>query len=443
MTITITNVKCILTAPANIGLAIVKVETSEPGLYGVGCATFTQRLTSVYAAVEDYLKPLLIGRDVTRIEDIWQLCYQNSYWRNSPVLNNAVSGVDQALWDIKGKMANMPVYDLLGGKSRDGVAVYRHADGRDPQEVLDNMYALQEQGIMYIRLQIGGYGGIAKRNKAISKGKTTGKAGRGKGKKEENPYLNVGVYGGLKGVARSPEGSLGGEYYDPVVYMLSVEKMFDYVRSKIGFETPLLHDIHERLPAIEAVRFAKMLDPYRLFFLEDALAPEDIEWFRRIRQHSTVPLAMGELFTHPLEWKQLIVEQLIDFIRVHMSDIGGITPARKLCALCESFGVRTAFHGPGDVSPVGHAANVHLDLTVHNFGIQEFSGFTDTLREVFPGCPELRDGFLYANDKPGLGIDIDEKLAAKYPIHPDMGQFKGGVIYWTQSRLPDGTLWRP
>jgi mannonate dehydratase len=335
----------------------------------------------------------------------------------------------------------MPVYDLLGGKSRDGVAVYRHADGRDPQEVLDNMYKLQEQGIMYIRLQIGGYGGIAKRNKAISKSKTAGKAKRGK--KEENPYLNVGVYGGLKGVARSPEGSLDGEYYDPVVYMLSVEKMFDYVRSKIGFETPLLHDIHERLPAIEAVRFAKMLDPYRLFFLEDALAPEDIEWFRRIRQHSTVPLAMGELFTHPLEWKQLIVEQLIDFIRVHMSDIGGITPARKLCALCESFGVRTAFHGPGDVSPVGHMANVHLDLTVHNFGIQEFSGFTDTLREVFPGCPELRDGFLYANDKSGLGIDIDEDLAAKYPIHPDMGQFKGGVIYWTQSRLPDGTLWRP
>jgi mannonate dehydratase len=152
---------------------------------------------------------------------------------------------------------------------------------------------------------------------------------------------------------------------------------------------------------------------------------------------------MGELFTHPLEWKQLITEQLIDFIRVHISDIGGITPARKLAALCEAYGVRTAWHGPGDVSPVGHAANVHLDLHVHNFGIQEFSGFPDPLPEVFPGCPELRDGYLYATDAPGLGIDIDEKKAAKYPIHPDMGQFKGGVIYWTQARLPDGTLWRP
>ncbi|RMG64689.1 MAG: starvation-sensing protein RspA, partial [Chloroflexi bacterium] len=262
-------------------------------------------------------------------------------------------------------------------------------------------------------------------------------------RKTERPYNNVSVYGGIKGQARSPEGALPGEYYDPDVYMRSVEKMFDYIRSKIGFETPLLHDVHERLPPIEAVRFAKALEPYRLFFLEDALAPEDIEWFRRIRQHATVPLAMGELFTHPLEWKPLIVEQLIDFIRVHISDIGGITPARKLAALCEAFGVRTAWHGPGDVSPVGHAANVHLDLHLHNFGIQEFSGFPDPLQEVFPGCPELRNGYLYANDKPGLGIDVDEKQAAKYPIHGDMGQFKGGVIYWTQSRLPDGTLWRP
>lgn len=437
MPITITNVKCILTAPAGIGLAVVKVETSDAGLYGVGCATFTQRLTLVKAAVEDYLKPLLLGRDVARIEDIWQLCYQNSYWRNGPALNNAISGVDQALWDIKGKLANMPLYDLLGGKSRDGVAVYRHADGRDPQEVLDNVYRLKEQGIMYIRCQLGGYGGLAKQDKAI------GKRAKRKAREKEKPYNNVGVYGGVKGQARSPEGALPGEYYDPDVYTLSVEKMFDYIRSKIGFETPLLHDVHERLPPIEAVRFAKALEPYRLFFLEDALAPEDIEWFRRIRQHAAVPLAMGELFTHPLEWKPLIAEQLIDFIRVHISDIGGITPACKLAALCEVFGVRTAWHGPGDVSPVGHAANVHLDLHVHNFGIQEFSGFPDPLPEVFPGCPELRDGYLYANDKPGLGIDIDEKLAAKYPIHGDIGQFKGGVIYWTQSRLPDGTLWRP
>ncbi len=403
----ITNVKAILTAPAHSGLCVVKVETDQPGLYGLGCATFTQRLLPTRSAIEDYLRPLLIGRDPERIEEIWHLCYQNSYWRNSPVLNNAVSGVDQALWDIKGKAANVPVYQLFGGKSRDGVMVYRHADGRDPQQVLDNVLRLKEEGALVIRCQMGGYGG---RDHAMA----------------------------------PPEGALPGAYFDPWQYMHGVERMFDFLRSKIGFDTPLLHDIHERLAPIEAVRMAKMMEPFRLFFLEDALPPEDIEWFERIRAAApSTPLAMGELFTHPLEWKPLIAKRLIDFIRVHISDIGGITPARKLASLCVAFGVRTAWHGPGDVSPVGHAANVHLDLHVHNFGIQEFGGFSDELREVFPGCPELRRGYLYVNDKPGLGIDIDEAKAAKYPIHANMGQFKDGVVDWTQSRWPDGTLARP
>ena len=420
----ITNVKCILTAPANIGLAVVKIETSEPGIYGVGCATFTQRILAVRSAVEDYLKPLLIGRDPSRIEEIWQLCYQNSYWRNSPVLNNALSGVDQALWDIKGKVAGMPVYDLLGGKVREAAAVYRHADGREPQEVLDNVLRLKEAGYQYIRCQIGGYGGIGKQAALGS-------------------YNNVSVYGGIGRAKRGPEGAQPGDYYDPDIYALSVPKMFEFVRSKIGFDTHLLHDVHERIHPIEAVRLAKALEPYRLFFFEDPLAPEDQEWFKVIRQHAAIPIAMGELFTHPLEWKPLIVNQLIDFIRVHISDIGGITPARKLASFCEAFGVRTAFHGPGDVSPVGHAANVQLDVVVHNFGIQEFSGFNDTLEEVFPGCPQVKDGYLYPNDKPGLGIDIDEAKAAKFPLHSNMSQYNNGVIDWTQARLPDGTLNRP
>ena len=402
----ITNVKCILTAPANIGLAVVKVETSTAGLYGVGCATFTQRLLSVHAAVEEYLKPLLIGRDPQRIEELWQLCYQNSYWRNSPVLNNAISGVDQALWDIKGKVANLPVYQLLGGKVREAAALYRHADGRDPQQVLDNVLRLQAEGYRYIRCQMGGYGGIGRSSGGLSSAQP-------------------------------------GDYFDPGIYARSIPPMFEHVRSAIGFDTELLHDVHERLAPIDAVRLAKALEPYRLFFLEDPLAPEDQEWFKVIRQHAATPIAMGELFTHPLEWRPLIVNQLIDFIRVHISSIGGITPARKLAALCETFGVRTAFHGPGDVSPVGQAANVHLDVSVPNFGIQEFSGFDAVLEEVFPGCPQVQAGSLYPNDGAGLGIDIDERLAAKYPIHPNMGQFKDGVVDWTQARLPDGTLWRP
>ncbi len=404
----ITDVRCILTAPAGVGLAVVKVETSEAGLHGVGCATFTQRLLAVRSVVDDYLRPLLVGRDPQCIEDIWQLTYQNAYWRNGPVTNNALSGVDQALWDIKGKVAGLPLYQLLGGKVRDGAIAYRHAQGRDPQEVLDDVLRLSDEGYTHVRCQMG----------------------------ESGPY-------GRTASPRAGMGSQPGRYVDPVAYADSVPVMFDYLRGQLGPETMLLHDVHERLAPIDAVRLARALEPYRLFYLEDPLAPEDQGWFRTLRQHSVTPIAMGELFTHPLEWRPLIVEGLIDFIRVHISDIGGITPARKVAVLAETFGVRTAFHGPGDVSPVGHAANVHLDVCLPNFGIQEFWGFDEALAEVFPGCPEVRDGCLYPNDDPGLGIDVDEQAAARYPLHAEMYQFRDGVVDWTQSRLPDGTLTRP
>jgi mannonate dehydratase len=402
----ITDVRCILTAPAGIGLAVVKVETSEPGLYGLGCATFTQRLHAVRAAVEDHLKPLLLGRDPARIEELWQLGYQNAYWRNGPVLNNALSGVDQALWDIKGKVAGLPVYQLFGGKVREAAAVYRHADGRDAQEVLDNVLRLRDAGDRYVRCQMGGYGGLGSS-------------------------------------ARPPAGAQPGATFDPDAYRRSVPRLFEHVRSGVGPELQLLHDVHERLAPIDAVRLAKALEPYDLFFLEDPLAPEDQGWLRTLRAQCATPIAFGELFTHPLEWRTLITDGLIDFIRVHISDIGGLTPARKLAALAEAFGVRTAFHGPGDVSPVGHAANVQLDVAVPNFGIQEYAGTSETLAEVFPGGPVLREGYLYPGDAPGLGIDLDETLAARYPLHPDMGQFRGGVIEWTQTRLPDGSPARP
>ncbi len=397
--LTIRDVKTILTAPDGINLVVVKVETNEPGLYGLGCATFTQRYLSVHSAVEHYLKPFLIGKDPRRIEDIWQSAMVSSYWRNGPVLNNALSGVDMALWDIKGKLAGMPVYELMGGKCREAAAVYRHADGRDVQEVEENVRAYMEQGYRYIRCQMGGYGG---RNQTM----------------------------------HSPENALPGAYYDPDAYARSVPRLFDHMRSKIGFEIELLHDIHERVTPVEAVRMAKQLEPYRLFFLEDALPPEQIEWFRIIRQQSATPLAMGELFVHPCEWMPLISNRLIDLIRVHISAIGGLTPAKKLATLCEAFGVRTAWHGPGDVSPVGHAANVHLDLCSPNFGVQEWSGFSDRMREVFPGCPEIRNGYVYVNDRPGLGIDIDEEEAAKYPCDNKMPQ-------WTLARTPAGTAVRP
>lgn len=415
----ITGVTCILTAPAGVGLAVVKVITSEPGLYGLGCATFTQRLTAVRTVVNDYLEPLLVGRDPQRIEDIWQLVYQNAYWRNGPVLNNALSGVDQALWDIKGKVAGLPLYDLLGGRVRDGAAAYAHAEGRDPEEVVDAVLRLQEAGFEHIRCQMGGYGGAGGRRARPGAGDRAPSTGD------------------------APVGPLPGLYYDRRAYARDVVGLFDVLRSRFGLDVELLHDVHERLAPIDAVRLAKELEPFRLFFLEDPLPPEDQEWLAQLRGQTVTPIAMGELFTHPLEWRVLLAARLIDFIRVHISDIGGITPARKLAAVAETFGVRTAFHGPSDVSPVGHAANVHLDVALPNFGIQEFMGSTEALMEVFPGAPELRDGVLYPSDSPGLGIDIDEKLAAKYPVHGNIAQFRDGVVEWTQARLPDGTLARP
>ncbi|HSH82624.1 MAG TPA: enolase C-terminal domain-like protein [Herpetosiphonaceae bacterium] len=416
----ITRVRSILTAPDGIALIVVKVETDQDGLYGLGCATFTQRPTLVAKAVDDYLNPLLQGRDPRNSEDLWHLMMVNSYWRNGPVLNNAVSGVDMALWDIKGKLANMPVYDLLGGKCRPAAMVYRHADGRDKEEVLDNVIKYREAGYLAVRCQMGGYGGRVKDIVAATAA----------------PHEVAPQATHRQMVLDRPGTTFPGAYYDPDWYARSIPVLFEHVRAHVGYDLFLLHDIHERLTPIDAIRLAKALEPYRLFFLEDPLAPDQIEWFRRLREQCATPIAMGELHTHPLEWRPLITEQLIDFIRAHISAIGGLTPARKLAALCESFGVRTAWHGPGDVSPIGHAANLHLDLACHNFGVQEVINFGEALYDVFPGTPELRNGYLWANDKPGWGVDIDEAKAAHYPITIQ-------PVEWTQSRWADGTLWTP
>jgi mannonate dehydratase len=402
----ITDVQTILTAPDGIRLVVVKVLTDQPGLYGLGCATFTQRPLAVAAAVDEYLRPFMIGRDVDRIEDAYQAAFVSSYWRSGPVLNNALSGVDQALWDIKGKRANMPVYELIGGKCREAVPVYVHASGRDPQEVAEQAQAFVEQGFRYVRCQM-----------AIS-GLTT-----------------YGNRGGAVVPALNPAQQ---RTWEPTPYVRSVPPLFEHLRSVLGEEIELLHDVHERIPPIQGVWLAKALEPYRLFFLEDLFAPEDIEYFRMVRQQASTPIAMGELFVNQAEYVPLMRERLIDFIRVHISDIGGFSMARKLAAFGEFLGVRTAFHGPGDVSPVGHAANMHLDLAVSNFGIQELALFGPETREVFSGCPEVHDGCMWANDLPGWGVDVDEAKAARYPF-PEH-EYNGA---WPEIRRLDGTVIKP
>lgn len=397
--ITIQDVQTILTQPGQSQLLIVKVISSEPGLYGLGCATFQQRFHAVQAAIEKHIRPFVLGRDVSRIEELWQMAMVNGYWRNGPVLNNAISGIDQALWDIKGKVANLPVHDLLGGKCREGAQVYIHTNGRSAAEIVAKIRAAQAEGHRYFRVQLG-------------------------------------LYGGMEEQMAKPEGALEGAYFDPRAYTRDTIKMLAEVREALGDEVELLHDVHERLSPIDAVQFAKDVEPFKLFFLEDVLPPEQIDWFTQIRQQTSTPLAMGELFNHPLEWQPLIMDRRVDFIRMHVSQMGGITPARQVAGFANMFGIRTAWHGPGDTSPVGHAANLHLDLWAPNFGIQEWYQPSELDYAIFPGLPEVRNGYLYPNNKPGLGIEIDEELAAQYPCQDE-------VVQWTQARLPDGSPAKP
>jgi mannonate dehydratase len=398
-------VRPILTSPQrNLRFVVVKVETSEPGLYGLGCATFNQRPLPVKTAVEEYLDPFCRGRDADAIEDLWQTAYTSSYWRNGPVLNNALSGLDQALWDIKGKRAGMPVYQLLGGKCRFAVDCYAHSGGKDLAALEESVAKNRDLGFRHIRIQLGGYG-----SPHLSGDADFEKAGFGlpvESHMEAKPYLKATV------------------------------KMFEHIRGKFGDDLELLHDIHERVEPIDALNLCKELERFRPFFIEDPFAPEAIGYFRTLRQQCSTPIAMGELFNSPHEWVSLISERLIDFIRVHISQVGGLTPARKLAALAEWFQVRTAWHGPGDVSPVGHAANAHLDLVAHNFGIQESTQFNQATQEVFPGSPTIKNGYLYVNEAPGLGVEVNEELAKKFPLPANPG-------FWLPVRRRDGTSVRP
>ena len=421
----IRDVRVILTEPDNIRLVIVKIETTEPELYGVGCATFTQRPTAVVSAVNDYLRPFLIGKNPADIEDIWQSSYVSSYWRNGPVLNNALSGVDQALWDIKGKLANMPVYDLFGGKARDAAAVYVHSTGDDLQEVEDRARAFIDQGFHYIRVQVA----------------TPGYATYGSRGAVADDSLQTGPRVITDRVTKFDSNTIyahPGGIFEPRPYIKSALGLFEHIRATIGWDIEILHDVHERIPPIMGVDLAKEVEQYKLFFLEDLFAPEDNDYFRMVRQQTSTPIAMGELYNSPHEIIPMVKDRLLDFMRVHISQIGGLTPARKLAALCEAFNVRTAWHGPGDTSPVGHAANLMLDLNTINFGIQEYAIFQERTQEVFPGCPEVRDGYMWPNGKPGLGIDVDEELAAKYPFKE---RAFGGA--WDTVRRADGGVVRP
>ncbi|MEK9676604.1 MAG: enolase C-terminal domain-like protein [Chloroflexota bacterium] len=422
----IRDIKVILTEPEpGARFTVVKIDTTEPGLYGLGCASLRTRPKAVKAAIEEYLKPFLIGKDTKDIEDIWQSAHVSSYWRNGPILNNALSGIDEALWDIKGKIAGMPVYDLLGGQAREAAAVYAHASAASPEEVEDQAWKFLEEGYHHIRLQVATPG--------FATYGASGGEGRDRDPQDGPKWITkkTSTFDDRYGYAQNTG------IFEPKPYMRSAIALLDRVRNSLGWKVELLHDVHERLPTILAVDFAKEVEQFKLFFLEDLLPPHETHWYERVREQCSTPLSIGEIFNNPLEVVPLIHGKLIDFIRTRLSPIGGITPARKYSAMAELMGIRTAFQGPGNVSPVGQAAHLNVDLSISNFGIQEEAIYSDRIKEIFPGSPEIRDGYMWSNGQPGLGIDINEELAAKYP-HNEEG---GG--HFDNVRRADGTVVRP
>jgi mannonate dehydratase len=397
----ITDAKVIACSPGR-NFVTLKI-TTEDGIYGLGDATVNGRELAVASYLTDHVVPLLIGRDARRIEDIWQYLYKGAYWRRGPVTMCAIAAVDTALWDIKGKALNVPVYQLLGGASRESVLVYGHASGADIEDTVKAVAHYQSLGYKAIRAQ-SGIPGIASTY------------GVGKGKMYYEPA-----------VKDAPQEDV----WSSELYMNFVPQLFARLRKEFGEDIPLLHDVHHRLTPIEAARVGKSLEPYHLFWLEDPTPAELQEGFRLIRKHTTTPIAVGEVFNSIYDCQQLIQEQLIDYIRTAVVHAGGISHLRKIASLAELYHVRTGCHGATDMSPVCMAAALHFDLSVHNFGIQEFMRHTEETDRVFPHAYTFTDGVMHPGDKAGLGVDIDEALASKYSYHR---------AYLPVNRKLDGTM---
>jgi len=403
----IRSAEVIVTSPGR-NFVTLRVTTDE-GVTGLGDGTLNGRELAVVSYLRDHVVPLLIGRDASRIEDTWQSLYRGAYWRRGPVTMAAIAAVDVALWDIKAKTAGMPLYQLLGGASRAGALAYGHASGRDLPELFDSVRAHLEAGFRAIRIQ-------------------TGVPGLG-------PVYGVAASGGdgprydLEPARRHPLPVE--ETWDTRAYLRHLPGVFEAVRAEFGPELPLLHDGHHRMSPIQAAKLGKELEPYDLFWLEDATPGEDQAALRLIRQHTTTPLAIGEVFNSVHDYTTLLGERLIDYVRSAVTHTGGISAMKKLLDFAAVFGARSGIHGPTDISPVGMAAALHLDLAIHNFGIQEYMPHTAETLEVFRTSFSFSDGLLHPGESPGLGVELDLDAAARFPYEP---------AYLPVNRLTDGTV---
>lgn len=398
----IVDARVIVTSPGR-NFVTLRIETAS-GFHGVGDATLNGRELAVAAYLSEHLVPCLIGRDAHRIEDTWQFFYRGAYWRGGPVGMAAISAIDMALWDIKGKMAGLPVYQLLGGKSRAGVMVYGHANGETVEETIATARSYIEMGYRAVRLQ-----------------------------------------SGVPGLSSTYGVSRDKMFYEPADaalptenvwsterYLRSVPRLFAEARDALGDDVHLLHDVHHRLTPIEAARLGRDLEPYRLFWLEDAVVAENQDNFRLIRKHTTTPLAVGEIFSTLWDCKDLIQNQLIDYIRATVVHAGGITHLRRIAAFADVFNVRTGCHGATDLSPISMAAALNFGISIPNFGIQEYMRHTEETDAVFPHEYRFEDGYLLVNETPGLGVDIDEDLASGFEYRR---------AYLPVNRLEDGTMY--
>jgi len=398
----ITEARVIITSPGR-NFVSLKICTDE-GLYGVGDATLNGRELAVSAYLKDHIVPLLVGRDPHQIEDIWQFLYRGAYWRKGPVTMTAISAVDMALWDIKAKAANMPLYQLLGGKSRSGVMVYGHANGDSIEETVEEVGKYLDAGYHAVRAQTGIPG--LKSTYGVSKDKMFYEPAD-----SDLPTENE---------------------WSTTKYLDNLPKLFEKIRTVYGNEPHLLHDVHHRLTPIEAARLGKDLESFRLFWLEDAVPAENQAGFRILRQNTVTPLAVGEIFNTIWDCKQLIEEQLIDYIRTTVVHAGGLTHLRRIADFASLYHVRTGCHGATDLSPICMGAALHFDLWVPNFGIQEYMRHSEETNAVFPHSYSFQNGYMYPGEAVGHGVDINEKLAAKYPYKRS---------YLPVNRLEDGTMW--
>ena len=412
MSTRIETAETIVTSPGR-NFVTLRITTAD-GITGLGDATLNGRELAVDTYLTEHVIPLLVGRDATRIEDTWQYLYRGAYWRRGPVTMAAIAAVDTALWDIKAKAAGMPLYQLLGGASRTGALAYGHASGGDLPELFDSIRAHLDSGYRAIRVQTGvpGLGSVY--------GVATSVAGGGDRYDHEPAPRGRG------------EGTWPAEEtWDTSAYLRHVPGVFDAVRAEFGSALPLLHDGHHRMTPIQAARLGKALEPYDLFWLEDATPAEDQSALRLVRAHTTTPLAIGEVFNSIYDYTGLVTERLIDYVRSSVTHAGGVTALKKILDFADVYGIKSGLHGPTDVSPVGMAAALHLDLAVHNFGIQEYMRHSAETLDVFRTSYRFDAGLLHPSDTPGLGVDIDLAAARRYPYRQ---------AYLPVNRLTDGTV---